>query len=114
MRHAERIAINRTVAGVHFPVDSAAGMVLGRALAEFYLKRAGVGQARKRVYDGRMPDGGFSDPTADLPANAGDFDYETFLADNGELAPVTPSKLLPEIWGRARAEWPAEPSCGGA
>ena len=36
---AERVAINRTVAGLHFPVDSVAGMVLGRTLAEFYIKR---------------------------------------------------------------------------
>ncbi|WP_299657900.1 phosphatase PAP2 family protein [uncultured Tateyamaria sp.] len=34
MRQASRVAINRTVAGVHFPVDSAAGALLGLTLAE--------------------------------------------------------------------------------
>ncbi|KUF11313.1 phosphoesterase [Pseudoponticoccus marisrubri] len=33
-RHAARIAMNRTVAGVHFPTDSMAGAVLGITLAE--------------------------------------------------------------------------------
>ena len=29
LRLASRIAVNRTIAGVHFPVDSAAGAVIG-------------------------------------------------------------------------------------
>jgi hypothetical protein len=34
-RQAHRIAFNRIVAGVHFPVDLAAGMLLGQSLARF-------------------------------------------------------------------------------
>src|SRR4029079_1156265 len=35
MRQAARIAINRTIAGLHFPVDSAAGQLLGLTLGEY-------------------------------------------------------------------------------
>ena len=67
MRISERIATNRTVAGVHFPVDSVAGMVLGHTLAEFFIARfSGLGRVKKRTFDGR----GFK----------GDFSYKRVLA----------------------------------
>ncbi|WGR90884.1 phosphatase PAP2 family protein [Bradyrhizobium sp. ISRA435] len=40
MREAARIAVNRTVAGVHFPVDTAAGQVLGLTLGRYFIQRA--------------------------------------------------------------------------
>ncbi len=39
LRLASRIAVNRTIAGVHFPVDSAAGAVLGLTLGAYFVAR---------------------------------------------------------------------------
>jgi membrane-associated phospholipid phosphatase len=45
MRQAARIAVNRTVAGVHFPADSMAGQLLGLALGDYFIQRCTAGGA---------------------------------------------------------------------
>lgn len=40
-KQAERIAVNRTVAGVHFPIDSWAGAALGVVVARIILAKCG-------------------------------------------------------------------------
>ncbi|HUQ76785.1 MAG TPA: phosphatase PAP2 family protein [Burkholderiales bacterium] len=53
MRQAARIAINRTIAGVHFPVDSAAGELLGLTLGEYFVRRCrGAGAYTAWRFDG--------------------------------------------------------------
>ena len=54
LRQAARIATNRVVSGVHFPVDSVAGRLLGKTLAEYVLARLGLGAraVTQRTFDG--------------------------------------------------------------
>lgn len=59
---AARIAVNRTVAGVHYPVDSAAGAVLGLQIAEWLWARGqpeeslqGAGFDGNQWMDGTRP-----------------------------------------------------------
>ncbi|WP_244422108.1 phosphatase PAP2 family protein [Bradyrhizobium sp. ORS 285] len=56
---AERIAVNRTVAGLHFPIDSWAGAILGRAIGQIVLAKCGRGdEVQGYSYDAH--DGDFS------------------------------------------------------
>jgi len=112
MRQAARIAINRTVAGVHFPVDSMVGQMLGLTLGEYFIKRCGASASVKEVtFDGtNYPD------TQDFSG--------TEIADSGTLKPkvpatsttpwfstgsaltVTQATMLSWLWGEAKKEWP--------
>ena len=51
---ANRIAVNRTVAGVHFPVDSMAGCILGLSLGDYLVARCKPtgGSYRDWTFDG--------------------------------------------------------------
>jgi membrane-associated phospholipid phosphatase len=104
LRLAARIAENRVVAGVHFPVDSAAGAAMGIAAAEAVMCACVGGAA----------------PAPALWEFDGDaFGAEDFLlATLAERAPgftVTPgtdpapeaSELLGMLWAAALAEWHA-------
>jgi hypothetical protein len=114
MRQAARIAINRTVAGLHFPVDSVAGQVLGLTLAEYVLARAGkpgfsgagTGKFEAWKFDGTHypPDQDFDwrmlfNPN--LPQRLVSGKYATKLS----TAAITKSPSLAWLWSKAIAEW---------
>lgn len=101
-RLAARIAVNRTVAGLHYPLDSAFGAVLGVTLGRAILSCAGAGGVVPQRFDAvawltRGSAGGGEDfHAAALP---GLFDAQP--------APVAlpEEPLLAALRTRARAEW---------
>ena len=116
-RQAARIATNRTIAGLHFPVDHAAGQMLGLSVAEYLLARCGA-----------APGNGLATWTFDGIAYPADLEHEydrQFDATlSARLAPgaaglpayvkgealgvaVPPSPLLQWLWAAAKAEWTA-------
>ncbi len=112
IRLAARIAINRTVAGVHFPVDSAAGAVLGLTLARYFVARC-TGAANYPAW--------FFDGSQYPPAT--DFVWHTLYDEGAEnlkaiapysvagvgnpqvIDPAVRSEVLKWLWDLAIAEW---------
>jgi hypothetical protein len=125
MRQAARIAINRTIAGVHFPVDSAAGQMLGLSIADYLLRRAGVSEVRgasiaqlgdwvfhgdvypadadfmfRRLYDTRNR----KREDEALGGAAKDIVWAK-ATSKADADAVEPSDLLTWLWRKAVAEW---------
>jgi hypothetical protein len=104
-RQAARIATNRVVAGVHFPVDSMAGRMLGVALGEYFVGRCTGGKS----FMGRK----FLAAGIDGAATT---DFNPFNA-NQDLAGPSPfysqakggaigqSSLMKHVWKAAQDEW---------
>lgn len=123
MNQAARIAINRTVAGVHFPVDSAAGAALGLSLGEYFVSRCSGGQGFQAWrFDGQIyPDTrdffweDFFDAETETRIQAPlGFDAETqtpievpFSVKDGDatFAPHGHSTILKWLWDKAVDEW---------
>ena len=121
-RLANRIAVNRTVAGVHFPIDSACGAVLGLALGRYFVTRCVVDPlalpAILPTYNAFVFDGTQFPPTTGGALADGDFYWTLYydVAADTQLAPgpyvtetpgpsVQSSALLYWLWAKALAEW---------
>jgi hypothetical protein len=103
-RQAARIATNRVIAGVHFPVDSMAGRMLGVALGEYFVGRcAGSMPLVRRTF---LAAGIDNAPTTDFnPFNANQsLSGSSFYSESAGTA-IVPSSLLRPVWDAAQYEW---------
>jgi hypothetical protein len=116
MRQAHRVAVNRTIAGVHFPVDSAAGHMLGLTLAEYFIRRctnsAGNADFQAWKFDGtKFGSKDDFDPPAhfnlanEVQQKANSSGGVTFADKVGGLASIKTSPLLEWLWKKAATEW---------
>ena len=105
---AFRTSINRTVAGVHFPIDSHAGRCLGQSLIEHFVylaskgKQGGLKGWKAREFDGKKI-------AQDQKVDIADLDFEPWMPPP-EGTEIEPSKahfspVLSWFWDRAASEW---------
>ena len=113
-RQAARIAQNRTVAGVHYPVDSRAGALVGSALAHQFLGRLAPSliEEDKAWTAVSVPAPNAADANYDFNLLTLDAQHADTLAALRGADPAGPAvndydrALLDEFWSRVKAEWP--------
>ena len=118
---AARIAVNRIVAGVHFPVDNAAGVVLGSQLARYFveLAKGSASLLRSWTFDARyyraedfpwrqilVPLDTPVSPEDGLMQLVATDEAEPYLKNGAtfEVQPI-PGSPVRWLWDRAVAEW---------
>jgi membrane-associated phospholipid phosphatase len=104
MRQAARVAINRHVAGVHFPVDSAAGRVLGTTLAGYFVARATKGKFAPRRFRGDRFDRRADFEPRHALDGGGEGELPAYVEVLEEVA-AAPCEALDWLWDEAQKEW---------
>jgi membrane-associated phospholipid phosphatase len=105
-KQAERIAINRTVAGMHFPVDTWAGATLGVAIGQIIVAKGSKG-------GGMVESRNFVPPSDDFSIAAfkpdlwieGTEHNDSKSASNGTAVHVDCSDLFAWLWGKCVHEF---------
>ncbi len=98
-RLATRIATNRVVAGLHYPLDTAAGWALGTSLGDYVVACAAKGtSANKRDFNSQAFGGKDFSVNGDAASKG---TTEAPLA----LTPATGVDALQSLWAAAQLEW---------
>jgi hypothetical protein len=103
-RQAARIATNRVIAGVHFPIDSIAGRMLGTALGEYVVAKCEGGEFKSRTLNVthlNKQHGIDFNPFDDAQGLENSALYESSYS----LTSATKSNLMAHLWSKAREEW---------
>ena len=103
-KQAERIAVNRTVAGVHYPIDTWAGAALGEAVGQIILANCRSGEATWRGYDAEDSDfllADFRNPSSGKDGHT--FTNGLERASQGYSIPE--SSLFAWLWGQTLNEF---------
>lgn len=110
-RMAERIAANRVVAGVHFPIDSAAGALLGLTIAD-HVASLGMGAVLDAVVPARTFKAVEEVTTKTQFAQGEDFSLPWLAQAQPKQSPgtATPSAEFQALWRKANAEWRKTPA----
>ncbi|MCB6177819.1 phosphatase PAP2 family protein [Rhodobacter sp. Har01] len=111
-RLAARIADNRTVAGLHFPVDSAHGALLGLSLGLGFVAHClgGGGTFPVPEFSARGDDWQGDFTLAKWCAHLGLGTGTGWKRDSGTVAAAQDWSVLPQLWRAAVTEWGPGPA----
>lgn len=110
-RMAYRIAENRVVAGVHFPVDSIAGQLLGVALARHFLaccRATGLEPRPDKMSVFESAPKVDCEPMLDVTLDSGR--YKMTWSDQAAVTPPFDYPILCKLWAKACKEAKSTPS----
>jgi hypothetical protein len=107
-KQAERIAVNRTIAGMHFPIDSYAGAALGETVGRIVLAlcASGAAPARRIDYEAIHCDFTLAALRPDLwPTLQAKDVPQAGLVRGGDPLSIAPSELFEWLWAKAADEF---------
>jgi hypothetical protein len=105
-KQAERIAVNRTVAGMHFPVDTWAGAMLGVAIGRIIVAKGSKdgGVVEPQIFAPHSDDFSIAGFKPDLWIKGAEQNYSKSVSDSKSVH-VACSDLFAWLWGKCVHEF---------